>query len=148
MRDNTNTKLEIFMLTKVLVIDDDPDMTDLLSLLLNRRDFDVISCNSGEEGVQKARNESPDVIILDLMMKGMDGWQVCTAVRKFSSIPIIILSALDNPGMVVSALDAGADDFLTKPVSSGLLVSRLNTLTRRTSSKETDIYFPTPPLSS
>lgn len=136
------------MLTKVLVIDDDPDMTDLLSLLLNRRDFDVISCNSGEEGVQKARNESPDVIILDLMMKGMDGWQVCTAVRKFSSIPIIILSALDNPGMVVSALDAGADDFLTKPVSSGLLVSRLNTLTRRTSSKETDIYFPTPPLSS
>jgi DNA-binding response OmpR family regulator len=135
------------MLTKVLVIDDDPDMTDLLSLLLNRRDFNVISCNSGEEGVQKARNESPDVIILDLMMKGMDGWQVCTAVRKFSSIPIIILSALDNPGMVVSALDAGADDFLTKPVSSGLLVSRLNTLTRRTSSKETDVYLPSRPLS-
>lgn len=135
------------MLTKVLVIDDDPDMTDLLSLLLNKRDFDVISSNNGEEGLQKARNESPDVIILDLMMKGMDGWQVCAAVRKFSSIPIIILTALDHPGTVVSALDAGADDFLTKPVSSGLLVSRLNTLTRRTSPKETDLFIPSPPLS-
>ena len=135
------------MLTKVLVIDDDPDMTDLLSLLLKTRGFDVISSNDGEEGVKKARNESPDVIILDLMMKGMDGWQVCAAVRKFSSIPIIILTALDNPGTVVSALDAGADDFLTKPVSSGLLVSRLNTLTRRISHKETEIFLPAPPIS-
>ncbi len=135
------------MLTKVLVIDDDPDMTDLLSLLLKTRGFDVISSNNGEEGVQKARNDSPDVIILDLMMNGMDGWHVCAAIRKFSSIPILILSALDNPGTIVSALDAGADDFLTKPVSSGLLVSRLKTLTRRVSTKETGIFLPSPPIS-
>lgn len=135
------------MLTKVLVIDDDPDMTDLLSLLLKSRGFYVISSNNGEEGLQKVRNDSPDVIILDLMMKGMDGWQVCTTVRKFSSIPILILTALDNPETVVRALDAGADDFLTKPVSSGLLVSRLNTLTRRKSSKDTGIFLPAPPIS-
>lgn len=135
------------MLTKVLVIDDDPDMTDLLSLLLKTRGFDVISSNNGEEGVQKARNDSPDVIILDLMMNGMDGWQVCAAVRNFCSIPILILTALDNPGTVVSALDAGADDFLTKPVSSGLLVSRLNTLTRRISTRESEIFLPAPPIS-
>lgn len=147
MRDNTNTKLEMYMLTKVLVIDDDPDMTDLLSLLLKTRGFDIISCNTGQEGVQKARNDSPDVIILDLMMNGMNGWQVCAAVRKFSSIPILILTALDNPGTIVSALDAGADDFLTKPVSSGLLVSRLKTLTRRTHTKESDIFTPAPPIS-
>lgn len=135
------------MLTKVLVIDNDPDMTDLLSLLLKTRGFDVISCNNGEEGVQKARNDSPEVIILDLMMSGMDGWQVCAAVRKFSSVPILILTALDNPGTVVSALDAGADDFLTKPVSSGLLVSRLKTLTRRTHLNEMGILVPAPPIS-
>jgi len=135
------------MLTKVLVIDDDPDMTDLLSLLLKTRGFDVIFSNNGEEGVQKVRNDSPDVIILDLMMKGMDGWQVCAAVRRFSSIPILILTALDNPGTVVSALDSGADDFLTKPVSSGLLVSRLNTLTRRVPAKETGIFISAPPVS-
>jgi two-component system KDP operon response regulator KdpE len=122
-------------------------MTDLLSLLLKTRGFDVISSNNGEEGVQKAHSSSPDVIILDLMMNGMDGWQVCAAVRKFSSIPIIILTALDNPGTVVSALDAGADDFLTKPVSSGLLVSRLNTLTRRISTKEAGLFIPAPPIS-
>jgi len=135
------------MLTKVLVIDDDPDMTDLLSHLLKTRGFNVISSNNGEEGVQKTRNDSPDVIILDLMMNGMDGWQVCAAVRKFSSIPILILTALDNPGTVVSALDAGADDFLTKPVSSGLLVSRLNTLTRRMLTKEAGMFIPAPPIS-
>jgi DNA-binding response OmpR family regulator len=135
------------MLTKVLVIDDDPDMTDLLSLLLKTRGFDVISCNNGEEGVQKARNDPPRVIILDLMMNGMDGWQVCAAIRKFSKVPILILTALDNPGTVVSALDAGADDFLTKPVSSGLLVSRLKTLTRRTQEKESGIFVPVPPIS-
>jgi DNA-binding response OmpR family regulator len=135
------------MLTKVLVIDDDPDMTDLLSLLLKTRGFDVISCNNGEEGVLKVRNDSPDVIILDLMMNGMDGWQVCAAIRKFNSIPILILTALDNPGTVVSALDAGADDFLTKPVSSGLLISRLNTLTRRSTTRESGIFIPAPPIS-
>ncbi len=135
------------MLTKVLVIDDDPDMINLLSLLLKTHGFDVISCNNGEEGILKARNDSPDVIILDLMMCGKDGWQVCEAVRKFSSIPILILSALDNPGTIVSALDAGADDFLTKPVSSSLLVSRLKTLTRRNPSNESGIFVAAPPIS-
>jgi DNA-binding response OmpR family regulator len=110
--------------------------------LLKTRGFEVISTNYGEDGVQKARNESPDVVILDLMMLGMDGWQVCSAIRKFSAVPILILSALDNPGTVVSALDAGADDFLTKPVSSGVLISRLNTLTRRVLAQEAGTLIP------
>ncbi|HBG75294.1 MAG: hypothetical protein A2X25_12410 [Chloroflexi bacterium GWB2_49_20] len=132
------------MQNKVLVIDDDPEMTDLLSLLLKTNGFEVLSCNCGDEGVQRARNESPNVIILDLMMHDMDGWQVCSAIRKFSSVPILILSALDNPGTIVSALDAGADDFLTKPVSSGLLVSRLKTLTRRVNAQDAGILIPVP----
>jgi DNA-binding response OmpR family regulator len=87
--------------------------------------------NTGEEGVKLIREISPDVVILDLMMPGMDGWQVCAEVRSFSSVPILILSALDSPGMVASALDAGADDYLVKPVPSGVLIAHLNTLTRR-----------------
>lgn len=135
------------MLTKVLVIDDDPDMTDLLSLLLKASGFEVLVCNYGEKGIQETHDFSPNVIILDLMMIGMDGWQVCTAIREFSSIPILILTALDNPEIIVSALDAGADDFLTKPVSSSLLVSRLKTLTRRMQINGSGIFVPAPPIS-
>jgi two-component system KDP operon response regulator KdpE len=70
------------------------------------------------------------------MMPGMDGWQVCAQVRSFSAVPILILSALDSPGMVASALDAGADDYLVKPVPVGVLIAHLNTLTRRPSAKK------------
>lgn len=118
---------------KVLAIDDDPAMTELLNLLLQSYGFEVIVSNSGEEGIRVIREQTPDVVILDLMMPGMNGWQVCNEVRKFSRVPILILSALDNPGNVASALDAGADDYLVKPVPSGVLVAHINTLTRRTS---------------
>jgi len=116
---------------KILVIDDDPAMTDLLVLLLQSTSATVITANSGEHGVERAKHESPDVILLDLMMPGMDGWQVCEAVRKYSSAPILVLSALDNPGMVAAALDAGADDYLVKPVPSSVLIAHINRLVRR-----------------
>ena len=116
---------------KILAIDDDPAMTELLALLLKTHSLDVYMANSGEAGVKLAREISPDVIILDLMMPGMDGWQVCKQVRSFSDVSILILSALDSPGMVASALDAGADDYLVKPVPIGVLMAHLNTLTRR-----------------
>lgn len=129
MRDNQPTG--VMMSIKVLTIDDDPAMTELLSLLLKMHAYEVLQANTGEEGIRLIREKSPDVVILDLMMAGMDGWQVTTEVRKFSKIPILVLSALDNPGNVASALDAGADDYLVKPVPSGTLVARINTLTRR-----------------
>ena len=116
---------------KVLTIDDDPAMTELLTLLLQSHGLDAYMANSGEKGIQLVHEISPDVIILDLMMPGMDGWQVCTNIRTFSNVPILILSALDNPGIVASALDAGADDYLVKPVPSGVLIAHLNKLTRR-----------------
>ncbi len=82
------------------------------------------------------------------MMPGMDGWQVCSEVRKFSSVPIVIFSALDNPGLVASALDAGADDYLVKPVPSGVLIAHLNKLTRRTDMNNGNKYKPqTAPIS-
>jgi DNA-binding response OmpR family regulator len=119
------------MPVKVLAIDDDPAMTELLILLLRTRGFEVYTANSGEDGIKKMRELSPDVLILDLMMSGVDGWEVCSKVRKFSTTPILILSALDTPGMVASALDAGADDYLIKPVPNSVLIAHLHNLARR-----------------
>ena len=116
---------------KILVIDDDPAITELLKILLVPATSDVLTANSGEEGVDLVKNELPEVVILDLMMPGMDGWQVCKHIREFSDVPIIILSALDNPGMVARTLDSGADDYLIKPVPSVTLIAHINNLVRR-----------------
>ena len=83
---------------KVLTIDDDPAMTELVTLLLKTHGLDAYMANSGEDGLELIHKVSPDVVILDLMMPEMDGWQVCTQVRSFSTVPILILSALDSPG--------------------------------------------------
>ncbi len=117
---------------RILVIDDDPAMTELLKILLQSTNAVVVTANTGQEGLQLARKNQFDIILLDLMMPEMDGWQVCKSVREFSRIPILILSALDHPGMVAAALDAGADDYLIKPVSSGMLIAHINNLVRRT----------------
>lgn len=116
----------------VLTIDDDPAITDLLSVLLRASGFDVLVANTGTDGLRMIREYSPRMVILDLMMPDMDGWQVCKAARDFSSVPILILSALDEPSIVASVLDLGADDFLVKPVPSAVLVAHLNKLGRRT----------------
>jgi DNA-binding response OmpR family regulator len=121
----------------VLTIDDDTAITELLAMLLRTHGYEVKTVNSGEEGVEAIKKTNPHIVILDLMMPGMDGWQVCRNVREFSNVPIVILSALDDPAMIASALDAGADDYLVKPVSSSILVAHLNRLIRRTGTLET-----------
>ncbi|MFN8412505.1 MAG: response regulator transcription factor [Anaerolineales bacterium] len=122
------------MNTKVLVIDDDTAITELMGMLLKTHGFDVITTNSGAEGVKLTQDLLPSVILLDLMMPDMDGWQVCKAIRSFSNVPILILSAINDPRMVASVLDAGADDFLVKPVPSGILVAHIRKMVRRTGS--------------
>lgn len=119
------------MPTKILVIDDDAAVTDLLSLLLKSQGFDVTSTNNSSEGLNLIREQNPDLVVLDLMMPEMDGWEVCKAVRAFSQVPIIILSALNDPSMIASVLDAGADDYLTKPTPSRVLVAHINRLVHR-----------------
>lgn len=123
--------MENRMPIKVLAIDDEPAITKLLTSLLKKHGFEVVTANSGEEGISLIPNFSPNVVILDLMMPGMDGCQVCNAVRKFSTVPILIFSALDGPGLVASAMDAGADDYLVKPVSCGVLIAHVNKLAHR-----------------
>ncbi|KAF0111018.1 MAG: response regulator receiver [Chloroflexi bacterium] len=116
---------------KILVIDDDPALTDLLKLILAPTNAIVFSANSGAEGLRLLREKTPSIVILDLMMPEMDGWQVTSEIRSFSSVPILVLSVIDNPGMVALALDAGADDYLIKPAPSGVLIAHINSLTRR-----------------
>ena len=120
------------MTTKVLVIDDDVAITELMSMLLKTHGFDVTTTNIGADGVNLVKEKSPHVIILDLMMPDLDGWQVCKAVRAFSNSPILILSAINDPRLVASILDAGADDFLVKPVPSDVLVAHIRKMVRRT----------------
>jgi DNA-binding response OmpR family regulator len=122
------------MSLKLLVIDDDSAVTDLLSLLLKSNGFEVSATNNSTEGLTTIRENPPDVVILDLMMPEMDGWQICKAVREFSQVPIIILSALNDPSMIASVLDAGADDYLTKPTPSRVLIAHINRLVNRTGS--------------
>jgi two-component system, OmpR family, response regulator MtrA len=142
------------MSTKILVIDDDIAITELMSMLLKTHGFDVITTNSGAEGVRLVREKSPNVVLLDLMMPDMDGWQVSKAIRAFNNVPILILSAINDPAMVASVLDTGADDFLVKPVPSSVLVAHIRKMVRRNtgslsslSLKKNDILI-SQPLSS
>lgn len=119
------------MPTKILVIDDDMAITELMSMLLKTHGFDVITTNSGVEGVKLVKEKNPNVVLLDLMMPDMDGWQVSKAIRAFNNVPILILSAINDPSMVASVLDTGADDFLVKPVPSSVLVAHIRKMVRR-----------------
>ncbi|MCB9112613.1 MAG: response regulator transcription factor [Anaerolineales bacterium] len=118
-------------IAKILVIDDDTAITELMSMLLKTFGFDVLTTNIASEGIKLAHEAEPNVILLDLMMPDLDGWQVCKAIRQKSNVPILVLSAINDPRMVASVLDVGADDFLVKPVPSGVLVANIKKLIRR-----------------
>lgn len=134
------------MPTKILVIDDDAAVTDLLSLLLKSQGFEVTATNNSSDGLTMIREKQPDLVVLDLMMPEIDGWEVCKSVRSFSQVPIIILSALNEPSMIASVLDAGADDYLTKPTPSRVLVAHINRLVNRSASTKPNT-LPNEPLS-
>lgn len=116
---------------KILVIDDDIGMTDMLVMLLNTTSPEVLIANTGEDGIRLARENEPDIIILDLMMPEMSGWEVCQKIREFSDVPILILTSIDSSKIIAQTFDAGADDYLTKPISSMTLLAHINKLLRR-----------------
>lgn len=116
---------------KILVIDEDPAMIELLRLLLTPSFFEVITASSTQEGVELTRSAKPDIILLDISLTEINGWKICKTLRKLTSVPILILSALDNPGLVADALDAGADDYLIKPVPNRVLTAHIEKLVRR-----------------
>jgi two-component system, OmpR family, response regulator MprA len=124
--------------TKVLVIDDDAFLTNFLKDSLSRSSFEVFVSNSGIEGIKIIHQIQPDVVVLDLMMPGMTGWEVCKTIRTFSPVPILILSAVVDHELVMQALDNGADDYVVKPVATNVLVSRLRRLTQQARIKGDD----------
>jgi len=116
---------------EILIIDDDPAMTDLLQIQLQPTEFGIKVAHSGTEGLKSTQKNKPDIIILDILMPDMNGLDICRELRRFTQSPILILSALDQPMIVANALDAGADDYLVKPVSSAMLIAHLQNLSRR-----------------
>jgi two-component system KDP operon response regulator KdpE len=119
------------MAISVLLIDDDPEIAIILRTLLCGEDYQMRAVPNGQEGIDACRCQLPDIIILDLMMPEMNGWQVCKRIREFTDTPILVLSALGMPQNVASALQAGADEYMVKPVHAELLASRLRALVQK-----------------
>lgn len=117
---------------RVLVVDDEPPILRSLRLILAGHGYDVVAVPSGEAALEEIGRRLPDVILLDLMLPGIDGLDVCRRVRERSSLPIIVLSARGEESVKVQALDLGADDYLTKPFGAGELLARLRVALRHT----------------
>jgi two-component system phosphate regulon response regulator PhoB len=124
----------------VLVIEDDADIRELARYNLAREGYDVIEAPSGEEAVKLAQKQNPDIILLDLMLPGIDGLEVCRLIRadaKASGIPIVMLTAKSEESDIISGLEVGADDYITKPFSPRVLIARVRAVLRRTSQAAT-----------
>ena len=125
----------------VLVIEDEPDIRELVEFNLKKYDYNVLLANNGEKGLNDARSYEPDLILLDLMLPGIQGIDVCRVIKSdenIKSIPIIILSALGQEEDIVLGLEAGADDYVSKPFSLDVLNARIKTVLRRYSNKDDD----------
>ncbi len=116
---------------KILIVDDDANIAELISLYLTKECFDTLIVNDGEEALQNFPTYNPDLILLDLMLPGIDGYEVCRELRKVSSVPIIMLSAKGEIFDKVLGLELGADDYMIKPFDSKELVARVKAVLRR-----------------
>lgn len=116
---------------KILVVDDDKHIAELISLYLEKEGFDTKEAYDGREAIKEVGAIKPDLVILDLMLPGMDGYQVCAEVRKTSNVPIIMLTAKGETFDKVLGLELGADDYMVKPFDSKELVARVKAVLRR-----------------
>ncbi len=116
---------------KILVVDDDKNICELLKLYLKKEGFEVVFAYDGSEAVSKAKSENPNLIILDVMMPIINGWEACKLIRQFTEVPIIMLTALDTTENKVQGLNIGADDYIVKPFEPVEVVARVNALLRR-----------------
>lgn len=118
-------------MSKILVVDDDLALADVLSFTLRRSGFDVLLAHNGLEALAMFEREAPDLLVLDWTLPLLDGLQVCTRLRAESPVPILMLTVRQSDDEVVAALEAGADDYVTKPFSPRQLVARVRSLLRR-----------------
>jgi two-component system KDP operon response regulator KdpE len=122
------------MSARILIVDDEPNILATVSPLLRARGYDVRSAMSGRAGLEAVERDKPDLIVLDLGLPDIDGVEVCRGVRESSGIPILVLSARGAEGDKVRALDAGADDYVTKPFGAEELLARIRAALRRVES--------------
>ena len=122
----------------VLIVEDDQPVRNLISTTLKTHDYKFITAANGEDGVMQAATYNPDVVFLDLGLPDMDGVEVIKRIRSWSNMPIIVISARSEDEDKITALDAGADDYLTKPFSVEELLARLRVTIRRLSMMNTD----------
>lgn len=131
---------------KVLIVDDDEHIVELIKLYLEKEGYTTATAYNGVKAVEKFNTESPAIVILDVMMPEMDGWQVCREIRKISETPIIMLTAKGETFDKVLGLELGADDYMVKPFETKELVARVKAVLRRTENKDTnrdkEIVFP------
>lgn len=121
---------------RILIVDDDENIAELISLYLVKECFDTEIAQDGEEAVQKFKTYHPHLILLDIMLPGMDGYDVCREIRKSSNVPVIMLSAKGEVFDKVLGLKIGADDYMVKPFDSSELVARVQAILRRVGQKE------------
>lgn len=127
---------------KILIADDEPDILEIIQYNLQREGYNVITAKNGDEAIEQAKKHQPDLIILDIMMPGKNGIDVCNILRlqpAFKETLIIFLSALSDEGTEIRGLETGADDYLTKPISPKVLVSKVNALFRRLNKEDLSI---------
>lgn len=126
---------------KILVVDDDENICELIRLYLSKNGYESMIANDGEKALEYASSYAPDLILLDIMLPKLDGWQVCREIRKTSDVPIIMVTAKGETFDRVLGLDLGADDYVSKPFDTKELIARINAVLRRsdnTSKKDTD----------
>jgi two-component system KDP operon response regulator KdpE len=130
---------------RILLVDDDPGLLEALTACLDLEGYEVITANNGQEALARMVQEKPDLLVTDIRMPGVDGWELTRRVRQMSGIPILVLTAhATNPEEVVRGLDLGADDYVRKPFEQGEFMARVRALLRRSASnlhpEERDVY--------
>lgn len=130
-------------IARVLVVDDEPHMVRLVEANLRAADYEVLSAADGQMALQLAELEQPDLIILDLMLPGLDGYEVCRRIREYSAVPILMLTARSNEIDLVRGFDVGADDYLVKPFAVNELLVRVRAILRRSKFAQEIVQHPT-----
>jgi DNA-binding response OmpR family regulator len=131
-----------YMSSKILIVEDDPNLLEALKYNVRKEGHDVISAVDGVQALEVARRDKPDLILLDIMLPKMSGFEVCRILRKEMIVPILMLTARDDEVDKVVGLDLGADDYITKPFSMRELLARIRAMLRRIEMQTTTVEMP------